>query len=322
MRCFALSALRRPSGWRLLCATLLLSSSSFAADIRVGMVIMNREFPFWAAIERSAQQAAHANGVELIVKAVPTQNSDLEARLVAGLAAQPLDAIIVAPIDASSLTSSLKTLAAKGVKIVALRYPLPANLASTVVELDETAISHAGAEMLATTTSDNDEVAIFRSADRANAGGLAPRDRDAIAAVRAEHPKATIDADIFVGEVGQEAQQIDALLTTHPHVSVIYTSRPFFTNAVRDALKAKNLAGKIKHVAIGVGLPASVIDDLDRGVLAGWVGEESGELGRKAVEAAAGIIRGQSVPAVVTASFVAVTAKTAHSATIAAQIEN
>lgn len=281
---------------------------------------MNREMPFWAAIERAGQAAAQANGVELIVKSLPNQNSAIEEKLIDGMAAQNLDAVIVTPLDPTTLSPALRELAAKHVKIIALRYPLAGNVAATTIELDEAAISHAGAEMLANAITDADEVAVFRSTDR-NGNGLAPRDRDAIAAVHATHPNAIIDADIFVGDVGREAAQIDALLAAHPHVTAIYTSRPFFTNAVREALKAKGLAGKIKHVAIGVGLPGNVIDDLDRGILAGWVGENSAELGRKAVEAAAGLLKGQAVPAVVTASFVAVTPKTDHGSEVAALVE-
>lgn len=312
--------LSRPPIWRFFWLSLFASTWTFAGPPRVGMIIMNREMPFWAAIERAGQDAAQANGVELIVKSLPNQNSAIEERLIAGMASQSLDAIIVAPLDTTTVSPALQELAAKHVKIIALRYPLAGNVATTTVELDEAGISRAGAEMLANAITDADEVAVFRSADRSGTG-FAPRDRDAIAAVRAAHPKTIVDADIFVGDVGQEAAQIDALLAAHPHVTAIYTSRPFFTNAVRDALKAKGLAGKIKHIAIGVGLPGNVIDDLDHGILAGWVGENSAELGRKAVEATAGILKGQATPAVVTASFVAVTPKTDHGSSVAALLE-
>jgi len=72
-------------------------------------------------------------------------------------------------------------------------------------------------------------------------------------------------------------------------------------------LQQKGLAGKIKFVGFGFNLNAEVAAAIESGAMQGWIAQLPQEVGRKGVETALAMLKGQKMPAVVNTDFLVIT---------------
>src|SRR3954467_2240586 len=75
-------------------------SGGLAAAPRIGILLKDKSPGFWIYAEKGATQEAQAMGAELVVKAPPTVlDVSAQSRLLAVLAAEKLDALVIAPTN-------------------------------------------------------------------------------------------------------------------------------------------------------------------------------------------------------------------------------
>lgn len=281
-------------------------TSAGAAGPRIGVLLKDRSPGFWVLAEKGALETGAALGAEVIVKAPPTVlDLAVQPRLLAALAAQELDALVVASINPDVLAPSIMELAAKGVKIVAVDTPLQEGIANVFVGADQTGMAEAAANILLSLAEDGDEVALLRnnSLDRP----VLLREQTLREKVQARGGL-VLHADIFASS-GKDSEYDQALLllTMYPKTKLVFASATRGTLAMVKAVREKGLVGKVKVIGFGTYLPPEAAQAIEDGIVHGWVAQEPKDIGVKAVQAAVALVKGQPVAAVVRPDFVLVT---------------
>jgi ribose transport system substrate-binding protein len=293
-------------------ALTLCVGSHLAAATKVGLLLKGQNIPFWTAVEAGGNEAAQKLDLELTTKAPPTESDvSIQIRLLNGMAAQGMQAIVIAPINKEALAVPIASIAVKGVKIVVIDTPLTGNAAPVFIGTDHEAAGKAAGALLATLVGDSDEVALFKHSQ--SSGATMQRDAGAIAAFRAAHANATVHGDIYAStEPGTEKQRAELVLKTHPNIKAVLATGTAGTLAMLDVLKAKNLTGKIKLVGFGFNLQPNVAEALESGAMSGWIAQLPKEIGYKGVAAAASLLKGETVPPIVNTDFIVITKENLH----------
>lgn len=281
---------------------------SVSAAAKIGVLLKGRS-PFWASMEKGAVAAGARLGAEVVVKS-PASEADVsvQIQLLNGMAAQPFDAIVIVPANKDALAAPVAALAAKGVKIVVLESPLAGDKWPVFVGTDHQLAGQAAGELVASLVGEKDEIS-FLNHSQTNSATMA-REKAALAKVRELRPKAVVHAtDIYASaEAGKEAEKARLLLTQFPATKAVFASGTTGTLAMLAVLQEKNAAGAIKLVGFGFNLNPDIAAAIRDGKMHGWIAWQPHELGARGVEAAAALLKGETVPAFVTTDFVVVTA--------------
>ncbi|WP_044891834.1 sugar ABC transporter substrate-binding protein [Opitutus terrae] len=276
------------------------------AGPRVGVLLKDRLPGFWVYAEQGAVETGEQLGAEVIVKAPPSVlDVGFQPRLLAALATQNLDALVVAPTNPDAVEAMVRELAGKGVKIVTLDTPFKDGVADVFVGADQAVIAAAAAQVFLELAKDGDEVALLRnnSLDRP----VLLREQALRQAVQSRSGL-VLHADVFASsEKNQEDQQAQLLLTQHPKIKAVFASATRGTLSTIRAIRQSGLVGKVKVVGFGTYLPDEAAQAFEDGILHGWVAQEPKDLGVQGVRAAVALAKGESVPAVVRPAFVLVT---------------
>ncbi|HVS50725.1 MAG TPA: substrate-binding domain-containing protein [Opitutaceae bacterium] len=280
---------------------------------KVGVLLKDKSPGFWVYADQGAQATAAQLGAEVIVKAPPTVlDMTAQPRLLAALAADKIDALVIAPTNPEAVEAAVAALAAKGVKIVTVDTPLKDGVAQVFVGADQAALGDAAAKVFLSVVRDGDEVAMLRnnSVDRT----VMIREEKLREALR------TRSGLIFHGDIyassdkDSEDERALLLLTKYPKVTAVFASATRGTLSTIKAIREKGLVGKVKVVGFGTYLPAEAAKAFEDGILVGWVAQEPRDLGVKAVRAAVALVNGTESPPVVRPDFLLVTSENFHSA--------
>ncbi len=279
---------------------------SAAAAPKIGVLLKGRS-PFWSSMEKGALAAGAKLGVEVVVKAPPSEaDVAVQVQLLNAMAAQGFDALVIVPTNQDALVGPTAAIAAKGTKIVVLESPLAGDQWPVFVGTDHMAAGQAAGLLLAGLVGDADEVS-FLNHSQTNSATTA-REKGALATFREKRPANVVRSEIYASaEAGTEPQKARLLLERHPNTKAIFASGTGGTMAMLKVLEEKKLAGAIKLVGFGFNLSPDVARALAEGKMNGWIAWQPGELGARGVETAVALTKGEKVPAVVNTDFVVVT---------------
>lgn len=270
-------------------------------------VVLKAHAPFWAAVEKGANEAAARLGAEITVKS-PLKETDVsvQIQLLNAAVAQGVDAVVIAACNKEALAVPLASAAVKGVKIVAIDTPLAPNVAPVFVGTDQEAAGRAAGKLLSQIVSDTAEVAILKN--QQGSGASTAREVGALATFRETHPKNTVHGDIYASsEPGAEIAKCELLLSSHPQIAAVLSSSTPGTLAMLKVLQEKKLTGSIKLIGFGFNLSPEIAAALESGALHGWIAQQPTQFGLHGIEAAVALIKGETVPAVVRTEFVVIT---------------
>ena len=286
-------------------ASCALAASASAAP-KIGVLFKDKSPGFWILAEKGANEAAKTLGADVIIKAPPTVlDLTAQSRLLALLANEKLDALVIAATNPDVVEAAVAKLAEAHVKIVTVDTPLKAGLADTFVGADQVAIAEVAAKVFISIIADGDEVAILRNntVDRT----VVTRETTLREALKARS-KLIVHSDIYASsEKDTEDERALLMLTQHPKTTAVFASATRGTLATIKAVRQKGLVGKVKVVGFGTYLPGEAAQAFEDGILVGWVAQEPKDLGVKAVQAAVALVKGEAVPAVVRPDFLLVT---------------
>lgn len=289
----------------LVAATVFLPAGSLAAP-KVGVLLKGRS-PFWSSMEKGALDAGAKHGVEVVVKAPPSEaDVAIQVQLLNAMANQGFAAIVIVPTNQEALAAPAAAIAAKGTKIVVLESPLAGDQWPVFVGTDHQAAGEAAGSLLATLVGEVDEVS-FLNHSQTNTATTA-REKGALAKFRAQRAGNIVHADIYASsEAGTEPEKARLLLERYPSTKAIFASGTGGTLAMLNVLQEKKRAGAVKLVGFGFNLSPEIAAALGEGKMHGWVAWQPRELGGRGVEAAVALTKGESVARVVKTDFILVT---------------
>ncbi|HVS53459.1 MAG TPA: substrate-binding domain-containing protein [Opitutaceae bacterium] len=292
---------------RILFSALFASVASVAlAAPKIGVLLKGRN-TFWDAVEKGAKDAGAKNGAEITVKA-PLSETDVsvQIQLLNAMAAQGMEAIVIAPINKEALAVPVASIAVKGVKIVVIDTALTGKAAPVFIGTDHQAAGEAAGKLLASLVSDADEVSFLKHAQ--SSGATTQREAGALTTFRAAHPNAVVHGDIYASvEPGTEPAKALLLLKQHPATKAVLASGTPGTLAMLQVLQEQKLAGSIKLVGFGFNLNPDVAAALENGAMSGWIAQLPMDVGAKGVNAALSLVKGEEVPPVVHTDFLVIT---------------
>ncbi len=261
----------------------------------IGVLLKNR-VGYWALVEKGALAAGRDLGVDVIVRGPPSvANPTWQLALLRTLTAQKIDALVVSPVDPALLEPEVRSVMARGTKLVTFDAPQWSSFANLSIGSNHEAVTSAAANLFASLVGDGDEVIVLRN-NQADIP-VVKREELLIQKLRALRPNLTIHAEIFASTVaGEERERSRIALEKYPDSKAIISTGTQGTMAMLDVLAEKGLAGKIRFVGFGSNLNPKAEQAIRAGTLDGWIAQLPFDLGYNWITAATALIRGQEVP--------------------------
>ena len=286
---------------------LLMTVSSVSAQkIVVSMKGPGAGNPFWAAVQRGAEEKAAELGVEVVVLAPPTESdvpaqiAQIEDQLVKGAAG-----IVLAPTDPNALAPVVDEAIADGVPVVFVDTK-GANEGVTYIGTD----NETGASLAATHICENvaagSDVAILQGiitqstgkarADGSNTG-LTACGLNIVAEQTAEWDRA------------KGLAVMENILTGNPNLKAVFASNDNMALGAMEAIKNAGMLGDI--FVVGFDANPDAAESVLAGEMAATVAQNPYNMGAIGVESVVSLINGGSLDPVIDTGTVLVTAENA-----------
>lgn len=265
---------------------------------------------FYITMQKGAQAAADALGVELVFQGAPDFNPVTQVPVLDAVIARAPDAILIAPTDTTQLIEPLRRAHDAGIPVI------------TVDTFIGTGIYQTGAGdadfPLAYIASDN--VLGGRIAARALAAAIGGEGKVYVSNVnpgisttdqREEGFKAEM-AEFFPGvevletqfnenDANNAASQLQAVLARNPDLKGVFGANLFSALGAANGVQAAGQTGVVKVVAFDA--PTSIVDNLKTGLVDVAIAQHPAEIGYFGVVAAYAHLTGNSIPVSIGTGF-------------------
>ncbi|KPV53229.1 LacI family transcriptional regulator [Kouleothrix aurantiaca] len=250
--------------------------------------------PFWAAVQKGAEDAGKALGVQLSVLSPPAE-SDVPAQIaqIEDAVAKGVDGIAIAPTDPAALAPVLQKAIDAGVKVVFIDTK-GENAGVTFIGTNNENGAKLAADYMCKTLKSGDKVAILQGiitqstgkarADGAKAG-LTACGLNIVAETPGEWDKAK----------GQAA--MEDILTKNPDLAGVFGSNDNMALGAVEAIKNANLSGKVLVVGFDANPDAAAA--ILAGDMAASIAQSPANMGKLGVESVLKLIQGGTLEAVV-----------------------
>jgi ribose transport system substrate-binding protein len=270
------------------------SSSSSSGAKTIGVVPKGTSHVFWKSVKAGADRAGKELGVEIKWDGPPDEKEiNTQDRIIGDMQSRGVDALVVAPVDKTALTTSLEA-AKKKMPVVVFDSGSDFKDYTAFVATDNYKGGQlAGRHMLKLLEGrQNVELAIVRYA--AGSASTMDREKGFIETVKAARPDVKLYDDQFAGSTGDEASRLMSnMLQAHPNVAAVFASNESTTaGSLRSLDQAKKL-GQVKFV--GFDASSELVDALDKGQIQALVLQDPVQMGYLSVKAAVAAIRGETV---------------------------
>ena len=285
---------------------LLSAGIALGAEYKIGVLLKGKS-TFWTSMEQGATEAAQSLGAELIVRS-PLSETDVgvQVKLLNALAAQGIQALIIAPANKDGLAAPVAAIAAKGIKVVVVDSPLAGDAPHVFVGTNQKGAGEAAGKLLTSLVQGKDEVSFLKNIQ--GSGATEERENSALATLREAFPEIVVHGDIYAStEKGMEEERAALVLSKYPNTKAIFASATLGSMAMLKVLEEKGLAGKIKFVGFGFNLNPEAAAAIESGAIQWWIAQLPKEVGRKGVESAVALLKGQTLPAVVNTDCIVIT---------------
>ncbi|HYZ74415.1 MAG TPA: substrate-binding domain-containing protein [Chthoniobacterales bacterium] len=276
----------------LLPAFVFLASSARA--ITVGLVTINQQALFFNQINEGANAEAKKQGAQLVIfnaNNQPTaQNSAIEDYV-----AQKVDAIIVIAIDVNGIKPAITTAKQAGIPVIAIDARIPNGDNATFIGVDNKSAGEQIGKYVVEWSQKNDKKLKIGFVGALNSAIQNERLDGFKAAIQAGKINATF-ADTVDGQNVQDVALTasENLLTGNPDLNAIYaTGEPALVGSI-SALTSQN---RTKDISLfGWDLTEQAIRGIDEGWIVAVVQQDPAQEGRRAVDAAVKLKKGETVP--------------------------
>lgn len=263
--------------------------------------------PFWAAVWEGAEETAERWLVDLTLNA-PTSEADVDVQIaqVEDAITKGVEALVVAPTDASALNPTFDKAKAAGIPVLIVDSDTTWPDKLTFIGTDNKAGGRLGGDFICGEVPAGSEVAIITG--HMSAQSIADRVNGAKAAF--ESCTATVVAELN-GEHTREGGQavMEDIITANPDVTAVFCANDNMALGAVEALKA---AGKLEGVIV-VGFDAN--PDAAASILAGemtaTIAQSPYNMGRFGVVYGLAAIQGTTIPTRIDTGTTLVTAENA-----------
>ena len=268
---------------------------------RVAFVMKTLNHPFFLDMQRGAQEAAGAAGLQLIVQAAEREiDVEKQMQIIENLLQTGVKALIVTPSGSREIASAIVKANRAGVPVIVVDTRVDSKaVADNQLKLESFIGSdnYEGGRMagdyLAKATGGKARVAVLEGIPGHETGDSRLRGfRDAIR----PHPGMTIVASQPANwERDQGFTVFQNMLQAHADIDALFACSDLMALGAVEAIAAAGRTGRIRVVGF------DALDDARKAIAAGTmeasVAQSPRDMGRIAVESAAKVLRGEPVPA-------------------------
>lgn len=282
---------------------------------RVAFVMKTLNHPFFLDMQRGAEDAAKATGLQLVVQAAEREiDVEKQVQIIENLLQTGIRVLIVTPSGSREIASAIAKANRANVPVIVVDTRVDAKAAAdnklkleSFIGSDNYEGGKVAGEYLARITGGKARVAVLEGIPGHETGDSRLRGfRDALA----KHPGMTIVASQPANwERDQGFTVFQNMLQAHPDLDAVFACSDLMALGAVEAIAAAGRSGRIRVVGF------DALDDARKAIAAGRmeasVAQSPRAMGRVAVESAARLLRGESVPADQTVDIALVTKNTA-----------
>jgi len=299
--------------------------SASSGKLRVAVIPKGTTHIYWKSVEAGAKKAADELGVEMTY--IGPQKEDDRSQQIDLVRNQALqnDAIVLAPLDATALRDAVKEVTGNGKPVVIIDSSLAdsSSFITSYVATDNKEGGRIAARRLAEVMGGKGKVAVLRYMQ--GSSSTDNREEGFLEEIKKSPGIEIASAEQYAGATASTAQDTATNLLTRfasgdgLSIDGIYCPNQTTTFGMLQALRGKNLAGKVKFV--GFDCDASFLDALKKGELQGTVLQDPLNMGYLAVKTAVAKLRKEEVKPVIDTGATLVTPENMGDAKIAALIK-
>jgi ribose transport system substrate-binding protein len=270
------------------------------APPRVAFVMKTLNHPFFLDMQRGAQEAADRAGLQLVVQAAEREiDVEKQMQIIENLLQTGIRALIVTPSGSREIASAIVKANRAGVPVVVVDTRVDAKAAAdnnlkmaSFIGSDNYEGGRLAGEYLAKATGGKARVAILEGIPGHETGDSRLRGfRDAVQ----QHPGMTIVASQPANwERDQGFTVFQNMLQAHADIDAVFACSDLMALGALEAIAAAGRSGRIRVVGF------DALDDARKAIEAGRmeasVAQSPRDMGRIAVESAAKVLRGESIP--------------------------
>ncbi|MDQ3349463.1 MAG: sugar ABC transporter substrate-binding protein [Acidobacteriota bacterium] len=275
-------------------------STDEGAPPKVAFVMKTLNHPFFLDMQRGAQEAADREGIQLVVQAAEREiDVEKQMQIIENLLQTGLRALVVTPSGSREIASAIVKANRAGVPVIVVDTRVDAKAAAdnqlkvaSFIGSDNYEGGRLAGEYLAKATGGKGRVAVLEGIPGHETGDSRLRGfRDAVQ----KHPGMTIVASQpanWERDLGFTVFQ--NMLQAHRDIDALFACSDLMALGAVEAIAAAGRSGSIRVVGF------DALDDarkmIEAGRMEASVAQSPRDMGRIAVESAARLLRGESVP--------------------------
>jgi len=268
---------------------------------RVAFVMKTLNHPFFLDMQRGAQAAAEGAGIQLVVQAAEREiDVEKQVQIIENLLQTGIRVLIVTPSGSREIATAIAKANRAGVPVIVVDTRVDPKTAAdnnltieSFIGSDNYEGGRQAGDYVANATGGKARVAVLEGIPGHETGDSRLRGfRDALAS----HPGMTIVASQPANwERDQGFTVFQNMLQAHPDLDAVFACSDLMALGAVEAIAVAGRSGRIRVVGF------DALDDARKAIAAGRmeasVAQSPREMGRLAVESAARLLRGESVPA-------------------------
>ena len=276
------------------------TSTGTSGAPRVAFVMKTLNHPFFLDMQRGAQEAAGPAGVDLVVQAAEREiDVEKQVQIIENLLQTGIRALIVTPSGSREIATVIAKANRANVPVVVVDTRVDPKAAAdnnltlaSFIGSDNYEGGKIAGEHLAKITGGKAKVAVLEGIPGHETGDSRLRGfRDAVAA----HPGMSIVASQPANwERDQGFTVFQNMLQAHPETDALFACSDLMALGALEAIAAAGKAGRIR--VVGFDALEDARKAIDAGRMEASVAQSPRDMGRLAVESAAKLLRGETVP--------------------------
>jgi ribose transport system substrate-binding protein len=270
----------------------MFGSAASAETVKMAVVLKTLSSQYWKIVAAGAQEAAKANGVELVLLGPPTEDAvEQQINMVQDALAQKPAVLIFSPSQPATAVNVLKKAKEQKVPVILVDTGMPASFTdyATFIGTDNLAAGKKGGEALAALLKKGDKVALLDGAP----GNPSMSDR-IDGAEKVLKAQGIVVASRLPAYSDREKaySAMQNIMQSTPDIAGVFAGND---EEALGALRALQQSGK-KVPVIGVDANTDNLKAILAGDLYGSVAQGNYDMGKLAVEKGLELIAGKTVP--------------------------
>ncbi|MBN1350991.1 ABC transporter substrate-binding protein [candidate division KSB1 bacterium] len=247
---------------------------------------------FWTTVRAGADSAGREVGAEIIWKG-PALETDISGQIsiLEDYINKDIDAIVLAACDAQALIRTVQKAVDKEIPVITIDSGVDSDLPLSFIATDNVAAAAKAAQTLAELMGETGKVACIPFVPGAATSNM--REQGFVEKIK-QYPDIELTSIQYSqSEVAIGMAVTEDILTAHPDITGIFAANEGGTIGVVQALKSKNLAGKIRLV--GFDAAENEVQALEAGIIDALIVQDPFKMGYLGVKSAMKALKGEPV---------------------------